>query len=253
MPEAEEASTQSVIEKAHEGFLSKFDEVISDVVSEVNQEAKNPAPVEQPKASEEEPKVEEKTEQEKPGRKDQDLEARIAEDPELKDYFTRKLQSTRDKTIAEINKQAKREQLSTDISSKNPAFAEDWSALSAEAKSAWISSQPEFGELSGEVAKAIAADLLDLLGSDPETLTSEMLAPDGRDLLREHLLSSKAFVAKLEKIKKEAYEAGQSDARATDRGTTGRPLSGTASPRSAPTTLAEAGTALMEGLSKLGL
>ena len=252
MPEAEEASTQSAIEKAHEGFLSKFDEVISDVVSGVNQEPTNPAPVEQPTVSHEEPKVG-KVEQEKPGRKDQELESRIAEDPDLKDYLSRKLQSTRDKTIAEINKQAKREQLSTDISSKNPAFAEDWSALSAEARSAWISSQPEFGDLSGEVAKAIASDLLDLLGSDPDTLTSDMLAPEGRDLLREHLLSSKAFVAKLEKIKKEAYEAGQSDARATDRGTTGRPLSGTASPRSAPSTLAEAGTALMEGLSKLGM
>lgn len=261
MPEAEMASNVTAadsIAQAHDAFLDQFDQVIAGANPSV---PLTPEPVTDTGTpatpSNEEEKVPAESPLGKPANRDKDLEAKFQEDPELKDYLQRKLQSQRDKTIAELNKAAKVTQTVNEISTNNPAFRQDWESLTVDGRSSWIEAQPEYATAVqrnvSEAMRSVATDLMDLLGADQTGITDEMLKPEGRALLKEHLLSANAVASKMEQAKKEAFEAGKAAGRADDRGLERRPPTGTSQASRSPLTMAEAHSMFSSELDRLGL
>jgi len=140
MPEESESlpsvPVASAISEAHSEFLAKFDQYTStqqgqvDGLGEQGSETNEPAPGDQkPSASDalkQEPENQAPQTRPDPKARDRELEAKLREDRDLQDYVQRQLQSTRDKTVAELNKRIKVTQTVDTVRNANPAFAQDW-------------------------------------------------------------------------------------------------------------------------------
>lgn len=272
MPEESESlpsvPVASDISEAHSEFLAKFDKYTStpaqgqvDGLAQQGSEINEPIPGGQkPSASDalkQEPEKQAPPTKPDPKTRDRELEAKLREDRDLQDYVQRQLQSTRDKTIADLNKRIKVTQTVDTVRSANPAFAQDWESLPPDNRQAWIEAQPEFdATVKGVVQdtmRQVVTDLMELLGADESGITDEMVGPQGRDQLRNYLLSGAAMKAETERVRKEAFEAGKAAGRSEDRGLERRPPTGTAGVANAPVTMAEAHKVFMEGLDRLGV